>query len=181
MTLIEEPLPGLKLFRPFAFADSRGRFVKTFHENQLAGHGIEMQIREEFFSTSQAGVLRGMHFQLPPHDHQKIVFCLRGSVLDVVLDLRASSPSFGHSASFELSEENHHIAYIPSGFAHGFLSLKENSTMVYKTDTVYSQLHDTGVLWNSFGFEWPLNNSLPVISDRDLLHASFVNFKTPFK
>ena len=85
MTLINEPLPGVKILRPFVFEDARGTFVKTFHQGQLAAHDIAMAVHEEFFSTSEAGVLRGMHFQVPPYAHQKLVYCIAGSVLDVVL------------------------------------------------------------------------------------------------
>jgi len=97
MDLINEPLPGVKILKPFVHLDERGEFVKTFHEQQLADHGIEIKLREEFFSCSNAGVIRGMHFQLPPFAHRKIVYCISGAVLDVVLDLRKSSPTLGVS------------------------------------------------------------------------------------
>ena len=124
-----------------------------------------MNVKEEFFSTSAAAVLRGMHFQMPPHAHQKIVYCLTGRVLDVVLDLRKSSPTFGKSASFELSARNRHIVHIPEGFAHGFLSQDDSSCLIYKTDAVYSSDCDTGILLSSFGFNWNVMD--PIISERD--------------
>ena len=117
MTLIDEPLPGVKILRPFVFEDARGNFVKSFHEGQLAEHGIAMTLREEFFSNSAAGVLRGMHFQAPPHAHQKLIHCIRGRVLDVILDLRKESTTYGQSVGIELSSTNHHIAYLPVGLA----------------------------------------------------------------
>ncbi len=154
MTLISEPLPGVKVLRPFVFEDARGNFVKPFHEVQLAAHAIALTVREEFFSTSAANVLRGMHFQTPPHAHQKLVYCITGSVIDVVLDLRKNSPTFGQSVGFELSAANRHIVHIPVGFAHGFFTLKDNSCLVYKTDGIHAPANDGGILWNSFGFSW---------------------------
>jgi dTDP-4-dehydrorhamnose 3,5-epimerase len=166
--------------RPLVFEDARGTFVKPFHEGQLAAHGIAMAVREEFFSTSRKGVLRGMHFQVPPHAHQKLVYCLTGRVLDVLLDLRKASPSFGTAAAFELSAANRHVVHIPPGIAHGFLSLEDDSCLIYKTDAVHAPDCDAGVLWNSFGFAWPLDGSAPVISPRDLAHPELCDFESPF-
>ncbi|MDA7625464.1 dTDP-4-dehydrorhamnose 3,5-epimerase family protein [bacterium] len=181
MDLIDEPLPGVKIFRPFVFEDERGSFVKPFHEGQLGDYGISMNVKEEFFSTSAAEVIRGMHFQMPPHAHQKIVYCLTGRILDVVLDLRESSPTFGESVAFELSARNRHIVPIPVGFAHGFLSHEDDSCLIYKTDAVHSPDCDAGILWNSFGFNWPIKNFEDIsISDRDQKHSCFEKFKTPF-
>lgn len=178
MTLIDEPLPGIKILKPFAIEDTRGNFVKPFHEGQLRKHGIQMDIREEFFSTSHKSVLRGMHFQVPPHAHQKIIYCITGSVLDVLLDLRVESPTFGKFTSFELSEQNRHVVYVPVGFAHGFLSLRDHSCLVYKTDAVHSPESDLGIHWNSFGFSWPAQDTM--ISERDQQHPAFRDFLSPF-
>jgi dTDP-4-dehydrorhamnose 3,5-epimerase len=180
MQLIDEPLPGVKVLKPFAFEDERGNFVKPFHEGQLAEHGISLRVKEEFFSTSARGVLRGMHFQTPPHAHQKLIYCLTGSVLDVLLDIRRDSPTYGSSITLELSSANRHVIHIPVGIAHGFLTLEDNSCLIYKTDAVHAPESDHGILWNSFGFEWPLNGETPIISDRDLIHPSFSLFETPF-
>lgn len=178
MTLVDEPLPGVKILKPFVFEDARGNFVKPFHEDQLAAHGISMIVREEFFSTSAKNVLRGMHFQIPPHAHQKLIYCLSGRVLDVLLDLRKESPAYGKAVSFELSAVNHHVAYVPEGIAHGFLSLEDGSCMVYKTDAVHAADADKGLLWNSFDFEWPVEDA--VISGRDLTHPAFDSYASPF-
>jgi dTDP-4-dehydrorhamnose 3,5-epimerase len=178
MTLINEPLPGVKVLRPAVFEDSRGNFVKPFHEDQLAAHGIAMTVREEFFSTSAKDVLRGMHFQIPPHAHQKLIYCITGKVLDVLLDLRKSSPTYGHSVGIELSAATRDVLHIPVGFAHGFVSLMNDSCLVYKTDAVYSKDHDLGLAWDSFGFNWPIENA--VISGRDLRHLPFAAFESPF-
>jgi dTDP-4-dehydrorhamnose 3,5-epimerase len=166
MTILSEPFPGTYLLRPKVFEDARGDFVKTFHDGLFRELGIEFRPLEEFFSTSRKGVLRGMHFQLPPHDHAKLVYCVRGRVLDVLLDLRTNSPSYGKSVGAELSGENHHQFYIPSGVAHGFLSLENDSVMVYKTSTVHVPSHDAGVRWDSFGFDWALDGA-PILSSRD--------------
>ena len=181
MHLIDEPLPGVKILRPFVFEDTRGNFVKPFHEDQLAAHGIAMTVREEFFSNSAAGVLRGMHFQIPPHAHQKLVYCITGKVLDVLLDLRRDSSSFGKSTSFELSAANRHVVHIPAGFAHGFFSLENGSCLVYKTDAVHAPAFDSGIRWDSFGFAWPLpDGSSPEISERDMKHPAMDQFESPF-
>ena len=178
MELIDEPLPGVKILSPFVYEDECGNFVKPFHEEQLGAYGISMNVKEEFFSTSAAGVLRGMHFQIPPYTHQKIVYCLTGRVLDVVLDLRKSSTTFGKSASFELSARNRHIVHIPVGFAHGFLSQDDSSCLIYKTDAVHSPECDTGILWSSFGCNWNVTD--PIISQRDSSFEIFDDFNSPF-
>lgn len=178
MQLISEPLPGVKILRPLVFEDSRGNFVKPFHEGQLAEHGIHMSVKEEFFSTSEAGVLRGMHFQVPPHAHQKMVYCITGCVMDVLLDLRQDSPTFGQAVSFELSAANRHVVYIPRGIAHGFLAKEPKSCLVYKTDAVHAPTHDTGIHWASFGFDWQVKG--PVISSRDVAFGPLAAFDSPF-
>lgn len=181
MEFIAEPLPGVKILKPFVFEDARGNFVKPFHEDQLAAHGIHLMLREEFFSTSSRGVIRGMHFQIPPHAHQKIVYCITGKVLDVLLDLRKSSPTYGQSVAFDLSAENRHIVHIPVGFAHGFIALQEQSCLVYKTDAVHASESDRGIRWDSFGYSWPsLTDSVQEISARDLDHPPFADFISPF-
>lgn len=178
MTLINEPLQGVKVLRPFVFEDARGSFVKPFHEGQLAKYGIEMTLREEFYSISEKNVLRGMHFQIPPHAHQKLIYCVSGRVLDVLLDLRKDSPSFGRSVGIELSASNRHVLYVPVGFAHGFLCLEDNNCLIYKTDAVYAPESDCGVRWDSFGFQWPIESG--IISDRDIAHPELADFASPF-
>lgn len=180
MELVSEPLPGIKVLHPFVHEDARGSFVKPFHEGDLAAHGIQFVVREEFFSVSAVNVLRGMHFQLPPHAHQKLVYCIQGRVLDVLLDLRRASPTFGRSCGFELSAANRHVVHIPIGFAHGFLSMEDQSCLVYKTDTIHAPLSDVGIKWDSFGFGWPLHVVFPEISDRDLRHPVMSEFSSPF-
>jgi dTDP-4-dehydrorhamnose 3,5-epimerase len=178
MEFIPTELPGLCLIRPRLFQDARGSFVKTYHQDAFREAGLDFAPREEFFSTSAKNVLRGMHFQLPPAAHAKLVYCLAGGVLDVVLDLRKNSPTFGRFQARELNAANREMFFIPVGFAHGFLALTENATMVYQTDTVYSPAHDAGVRWDSFGFDWPVKN--PVLSERDKNFCALAEFPSPF-
>ena len=119
-----------------------------------------------------------MHFQLPPHDHAKLVYCVCGRVLDVLLDLRKASPTFGQTASAELSRANSHVFYIPAGIAHGFLSLEDESVMVYKTTTVHQPDHDAGIRWDSFGFD--CGSATPIISVRDTALPRLQEFVSPF-
>lgn len=180
MQLIDEPLAGVKILKPFVFEDERGNFVKPFHEGQLAEHGLSLNLKEEFFSTSEANVLRGMHFQLPPHQHNKLVYCLTGKVWDVVVDLRRNSATFGKAVGFELSAKNRHCVYIPIGFGHGFFSQEPNSCLIYKTDAVHAPEADAGIAWDSLGYDWPLGEKAPVVSGRDLTHSRLADFKSPF-
>jgi dTDP-4-dehydrorhamnose 3,5-epimerase/CDP-3, 6-dideoxy-D-glycero-D-glycero-4-hexulose-5-epimerase len=177
MQSIAQPLPGVHLLQPKVFSDLRGTFVKTFHTGRFAELGIDFTPVEEFFSISHQHVLRGMHFQLPPHGHSKLVYCIYGRVLDVLLDLRRGE-TYGHCASEELSAANRHQFFIPSGIAHGFLALEPDSVMVYQTSAVHTPTHDDGIRWDSFGFEWP--DRKLVISDRDTGFVPLPSFMSPF-
>jgi len=159
--------------------DDRGDFVKTFHADIFQSNNLDADFKESYYSTSNAGVIRGMHFQLPPHDHSKLVYCVAGSVLDVLLDLRNNSPTYGEHCTVDLSKQNHNAVYIPKGVAHGFCVQEGAATLVYLTTTVYNSESDTGVLWSSFGFDWPIDN--PVISDRDQGFSTLEDFINPFK
>ena len=171
-------IPGCFEFVPKIFKDERGVFVKTFHENTFKERGLETYFTEEYYSFSHKGVLRGLHFQLPPADHVKLVYCPYGRVLDAVVDLRVGSPTYGNFETFELSAEKANIIYIPKGLAHGFYVLSEGAIMVYKTSTVYSPKHDAGILWNSVSIPWP--DKKPIISQRDSKFVPFIEFKSPF-
>lgn len=151
--------------------------MKSYHEGQCTELGVNLKIREEFYSLSKKGVIRGMHFQLPPYEHDKLVYCSHGLVCDVLLDLRSGS-SYGQVASVELSGENAHLVFIPKGIAHGFIALTNEALMIYKTSTVYTPKADFGIRWDSFGFDWGIVH--PVISDRDQQHPLFSEFNTPF-
>ena len=176
---LETHFSGLILLQPRIFKDHRGSFIKSFHETDFRALGITFSLREEFYSTSAKNVLRGMHFQVPPAAHAKLVYCVQGRVLDVVLDLRRSSPRFGQSFGCELDSVKRQILFIPAGFAHGFLSLEDDSLMVYKTDHIHAPEQDQGIAWNSFGFQWPLNQP-PTISERDRQFPPWPDFQSPF-
>src|ERR1041384_2693086 len=123
MTITPLSLPGACLLQLPAFTDARGLFVKTFQDSLLHAQGIHFTLKESYFSLSKKDVIRGMHFQTPPHQHSKIVFCPQGAILDVIIDLRKNSATYGRYYAQELSAENHLAYYIPEGFAHGFKSL----------------------------------------------------------
>ena len=178
MILQDEILPGVLRLRLRAHADKRGVFVKTYAASAFASLGIAFDSREEFYSVSGKHVLRGMHFQLPPHDHQKIVYCLAGSARDVLLDLRTGQ-GYGRSAEVLLSAKDPSLLVIPSGVAHGFLSLEDDTLMAYKTSTEHSPEADAGIHWDSFGHDWQLG-SAPVTSERDACHPGLSAFVSPF-
>jgi dTDP-4-dehydrorhamnose 3,5-epimerase len=167
--LIDPPLAG----------DLRGSFCKIWHPDILSRHGIRMEIAEEFFTRSRRGVIRGMHFQLPPRQHSKLVTCLTGEVLDVVVDLRVGSPDYGRPQSFRLSAASAQMLYVPEGFAHGFLSLSEESLLLYRCSSVHSPAHDAGIRWDSLGFAWPC--AAPILSERDKAHPGLAEFDSPFR
>jgi len=177
MDILKELLPGSLLLSPMRFGDKRGSFVKTYHAGVYETLGVNLDIREEFYSVSRKNVIRGMHFQLPPHEHDKLVYCANGAVLDVLLDLR-NGPGYGKVASIEMSDENAYILFIPKGVAHGFLALKDETVMVYKTSVEHVPTHDCGVRWDSIGFDWPC--SLPTLSDRDQQHLGFEKMLSPY-
>lgn len=172
------PLVPAKLLRLPAFPDDRGLFVKTFHHSCLQAAGIDFQLKESYFSFSKKNVIRGMHFQLPPHQHSKIVYCPVGAILDVILDLRKDSPSFGKYHSEVLSEDNHLAFFIPEGFAHGFKALTEGAMTYYLVSSGYDKASDTGIRWDSFGLDWALES--PILSLRDKSFEALKDFKSPF-
>ena len=166
MKIIETPLPGIFELENNIFSDERGLFVKTFHRDFFEKNNLESDFKESFYSTSNKNVLRGMHYQKDPHGHAKLVYVTSGTILDVVLDIRKESDTFGHFYSTELSEKNRRSLYISNGFAHGFYTTSESATVVYQTTTVHNEKSDSGVLWNSFGFDWK-NVKNPIMSMRD--------------
>ncbi|RIK83990.1 MAG: dTDP-4-dehydrorhamnose 3,5-epimerase [Planctomycetota bacterium] len=174
------PLRGAYLIDPIVHEDVRGRFIKSFHAEQLSEHGLRFELREEFYSVSSRGVLRGMHFQTPPFEHAKLVSCLQGRALDVLLDLRAGSDTYGRHCSVELHGTGQQIIWIPRGLAHGFLSLEDGTCVAYKTDREHAPAHDAGVRWDSFGFDWPLPVEQLLVSARDQGHPRLAEFRSPF-
>jgi len=166
-------IPGLKLIRFKEFKDSRGSFIKVFNNDFFHENGLETNFKESYYSISAKNVVRGMHFQIPPAEHTKLVYLNRGAIIDVVLDIRKTSPTYGQHFSIELDTANPILIYIPTGCAHGFLSLEDDSMVTYLQSSGYKKECDAGILWNSFGMEWKIEN--PIISERD---NSFIKFKT---
>ena len=177
--LIATSIPGCWEVRCKVFEDARGRFVKTFHAGAFAKSGLETGFVEEYYSVSRQGVLRGLHFQMPPDDHVKLVYAVTGSVLDVVVDLRVGSPTYGQYHLVELSASSANALYVPKGLAHGFYVPRGEAVMVYKVSSLYSPVHDSGILWNSVGIPWP--DQQPVLSERDRSFTSFEKFQSPFR
>ncbi|HOP41027.1 MAG TPA: dTDP-4-dehydrorhamnose 3,5-epimerase [Geobacteraceae bacterium] len=178
MRIKETTIPGCREIFPCILRDQRGAFVKTFHDEVFHSNGLATDWREEYYSVSRHGVLRGLHFQLPPHDHEKLVYCTAGSVIDAVVDLRKGSPTYGRHLIVKLSADQGNMLYIPRGLAHGFYVTDESATMLYKVSSVYSPEYDSGILWNSAGIPWPDDN--PDISTRDAGFSSLDRFLSPF-
>lgn len=176
--LKSSPIPGCFEVLPSVMNDARGSFVKVFHAERFRELGLATDFAEEYYSHSRKGVIRGMHFQTPPADHVKVVYCVQGEVFDVVLDLRVGSPTYGQTATFTLSASEGNYLYIPKGLAHGFCATSETATLVYKVSTVYSPENDSGVLWSSLDIDWPTDT--PILSERDSRFSPFSEFKSPF-
>jgi len=169
---------GVRLIRPSAQSDLRGTFVKTMHADIFSKHGIPTQYAEQYYSVSKNNVLRGLHFQTPPHDHYKLVTCIEGRAFDVVVDLRKASPTYGQHEGFELNGDGGDSVFVPVGCAHGFYVRSKTATLFYNVSTVHAPSHDAGIRWDSVGVSWPGAN--PVVSDRDAGLVTFASFRTPF-
>lgn len=159
--------------------DSRGFFMRTFDDELFKKAGLERKwVQENHSKSTQEGIIRGLHFQLPPFSETKMVRCINGKILDVFVDLRKNSSTFGKWDSIELSAENKKMIFIPRGFAHGFCTLSENSEVLYKVDNSYSKEHERGLIWNDnqIRIDWPVKD--PVLSEKDKINwtlAEFVN------
>jgi dTDP-4-dehydrorhamnose 3,5-epimerase len=178
MTVKATRIPGLLEVAPPVYSDRRGAFVKTFNLPEYDKLGLGFTMAEEYYSVSHRGVIRGMHFQLPPHGHAKTVTCIVGAALDVVLDLRKGSPSYGLVESFRLAADTPTVVWIPEGCAHGFASLVDGTIMMYRTSSVQSPDHEKGIHFASFGFLWPVES--PILSDRDDALPPLSDFDSPF-
>ncbi len=179
MEFAQLDLPGCFLIAPRDSTDARGRFVKPFARSQFAHHGLMTNFVEQFYSVSHPGVLRGMHFQLPPAHHAKLVYCVAGEVRDVLLDLRRNSSTYGRHVAITLSAATAQALYIPPGIAHGFsVTGSASATMVYNVTSEHSPKHDAGVLWSSFGCDWGIDH--PTVSTRDAGFPSLADFSSPF-
>jgi dTDP-4-dehydrorhamnose 3,5-epimerase len=178
MEFLETAIPGCHEILADRFRDKRGAFVKTFHSDVFAQAGLNTLWREEYYSVSCARVLRGLHFQLPPHDHEKLVWCVDGEVLDAVVDLRRDSPTFGRHLLVRLNAEKANLLYLPKGLAHGFYVASGTAIMMYKVATVFAPAHDAGIRWDSAGIPWP--DAAPILSPRDAGHPTLAEFQSPF-
>lgn len=164
-------LDGVLIIEPDVFADERGYFLESFRRERYREYGIPVDdFVQENISSSKKGVLRGLHFQREPFAQGKFVQVLRGRVLDVAVDIREGSPTYGKHVMVELSEENHRQFFIPAGFAHGFVTLEDDTIFTYKVTNVYSPEHDGGILWNdpALGIDWPVEH--PIVSEKDAKH-----------
>ena len=164
----ETPLDGVKVLTCQSSIDLRGSFVKTYHKNYFSELGIGFTPAETFISSSQFGVVRGMHYQDSAYAHDKIVFCVTGKILDVIVDIRPASPQFNRPISIPLDSRTPHLIFIPKGYAHGFLSQSSETVLLYQTSTVHNPQNDKGILWSSIDFDWPVVN--PILSVRDQSH-----------
>lgn len=179
MQFTQTALPWVyKIALPY-FTDTRGSFTKVFHAEQFAETIWYIpSFQESFYTESHKDVIRGMHFQLPPSDLDKLVYVSSGSIRDVVLDLRTNTDTYGQYITEELSEDNHFALFIPRWFAHGFLSLSDNTVVQYLTTEVYSATCDTWICWDSFGYNWWVES--PIISEKDRWLVSLSDFNSPF-
>jgi dTDP-4-dehydrorhamnose 3,5-epimerase len=167
MNVLETGLPGVLVFEPKVFGDERGFFMETWREDRYGAAGLPAHFVQDNLSSSQRGVLRGLHFQNP--DQQgKLVYVLGGEVYDVAVDIRVGSPTFGEWTAVILSAENKRQVYVPEGFAHGFLVTSDTALFAYKCTAKYNAEAEAGVLWNDpqIGIEWPIE--APVLSEKDL-------------
>lgn len=178
MQINELEIPGVYLVDNFVHEDKRGLFVKTFNKNIFLSHNIQLdEFREIYYSISHQNTIRGMHFQAPPSAHAKLVYLAKGSVSDVILDLRIQSPFYGKFHEVELMAHRNAL-YIPIGIAHGFKVHEDNTIMVYNQTTEYVAENDKGIHYASFNYNW--NISKPIISERDRSFIKFDDFKSPF-
>ncbi len=168
MNIIKTAIPGVLIIEPRVFGDSRGFFMETWNTAGFAGAGLDLAFVQDNHSRSQKGVLRGLHFQ-NPGPQGKLVRVTRGAVYDVAVDLRASSPTFGHWVGVELSAENKRMLWVPEGFAHGFLTLEDDTDFLYKCTAPYAPQSEFTLAWNdpAVGIEWPVAGLDPIISEKD--------------
>ena len=172
---------GAWLIKPRVFQDERGFFLETYSQRVFGEKGINIDFVQDNHSMSVTkGVLRGIHFQKPPHAQTKLVRVTKGSVYDVIVDLRKNSTTYGQWEGFNLSADNFLMLLIPKGFGHGFCTLEENTEFLYKVDEFYAPESDSGIIWNdpTLAINWPVTD--PVLSEKDSNLQTFKNLRTPF-
>lgn len=182
MEIIKTAIEGLLVIKPQVFVDARGYFVETYNEKRYREAGIDAQFVQDNQSCSSYGVVRGLHFQRPPYTQAKLVCCTVGRVLDIAVDLRKNSPTFGQWHSVELSAENHLQFFIPKGFAHGFSVLSETAVFAYKCDNLYHPEADGGILLSDpdLAIDWQVPEELRILSEKDKKHPMLKDFDNPF-
>ncbi len=178
MEAVELDIVGCYLIKPRILEDDRGCFIKTLNKDFFEENGLFSGFQEEYYSISSKNVLRGMHFQKPPSEHVKLVYCISGEVEDVFLDLRKGSKTYKKFQNIRLDDRGREVLYLPQGIAHGFVALSDKVTMIYKTSSCYNPAHDDGVLWSSFGMDWV--NIDPILSSRDEGFLKLEDFESPF-
>lgn len=170
MEVIRLTIPDIKVIRPKKFGDHRGFFSETYNKQAFAQASIALDFVQDNHSLSVSrGVIRGLHFQVPPFAQDKLVRVVRGAIFDVAVDLRRGSPTFGQHVSAVISAEEWNQILVPVGFAHGFCTLEQNTEVIYKVTSYYSPTHDKGVRWNdpALGIDWPVRENAAIVSDKD--------------
>ena len=178
MKFINTKIDGCFLIEQNHLKDERGSFVKMFQKSFFEEKGINEDFKEFYYTKSKEDVIRGMHCQTPPHEHSKIITVIQGTVIDVILDLRKNSKTFKSFFDVELSRENRKSIYVPTGCLHGFGVLSDTSIVTYLTSSEYKPDFDTGIQFDSFGYDWIIKN--PILSDRDQKLIELRKFKSPF-
>ena len=180
MEIIKTPIEGLLVINPKIFGDDRGYFFESWSEESFAKNDLDLDFVQDNQSLSSKGVLRGLHFQNPPFAQGKLVRVIKGAVLDVVVDIRKESATYGQHFSIELNEENKTIFWIPPGFAHGFITLEDDTIFTYKCTGVYNSASEEALLWSDKDLNIDWGAIKPLVSDKDLVAGSFKNFKSQF-
>lgn len=182
MNVIETGIEGLLILEPRIFKDARGYFFESFSQREFEEKVGPVRFVQDNESMSIYGVMRGLHFQRPPYTQSKLVRCVSGRVLDVAVDIRLGSPTYGQHVAVELSAENHRQFFISKGFAHGFAVLSETAVFQYKCDEFYHPEADDGIsiLDGSLGIDWRIPTDKAILSEKDTRHGMLVDFKSPF-
>lgn len=182
MNIISTHIPGVVIIEPRLFKDDRGYFFESFSEREFNAQIREVKFVQDNESMSSYGVMRGLHFQRPPYTQSKLVRCVKGAVLDVAVDIRKRSPTFGQHVAVELTEENHRQFFVPQGFAHGFAVLSKTAIFQYKCDNFYHPEADGGIsiLDNSLGIDWHIPTDHAILSEKDTKHPLLKDFDSPF-
>lgn len=182
MEVIKTAIEGVVIIEPKVFKDARGYFFESFSQREFEEKVRKINFVQDNESMSSYGVMRGLHFQRPPYTQSKLVRCVKGAVLDVAVDIRKGSLTYGQHVAVELTEDNHRQFFVPRGFAHGFSVLSETAVFQYKCDNFYAPQADGGIsiMDNSLGIDWKIPNDKAILSEKDTLHACLKDFDSPF-